>query len=131
MTYIQPSKGTDLVMNILKHLFHSRDKPKNSLNGSNYSFYFGNSTSGKIVNERSSLQISAVYACIRILSEAIAGLPLSIYKYTDKGKEKATDHPLYYLLHEEPNPEMTSFVFSETLMGHLLDFLRNQRYDKI
>jgi len=63
----------------------------------------------------------AVYACVRILAEAIAGLPLHIYRYKkDGGKEKALTHPLYYLLHDEPNPEMTSFVFRETLMSHLL-----------
>lgn len=61
-------------MRILKNLFHSRDKPQNSLPGSSY----------------------------------------------DGAKEKATDHTLYYLLHDEPNPEMTSFVFRETLMSHLL-----------
>ena len=58
---------------------------------------------------------------MRILSEAIASLPLNVYKYTkDGGKEKMLDHPLYRLLHDEPNPEMTSFAFRETLMGHLL-----------
>ena len=67
------------------------------------------------------MQMTAVYACVRILSEAIAGLPLHLYKYTDDdGKEKAVDHPLYQLLHDEPNPEMSSFVFRETLMTHLL-----------
>ena len=67
------------------------------------------------------MQMTAVYACVRILSEAIAGLPLHLYKYTDDGgKEKAIDHPLYQLLHDEPNPEMSSFVFRETLMTHLL-----------
>ena len=51
----------------------------------------------------------------------MAGLPLHFYRYTDNGgKEKAADHPLYFLLHDEPNPEMTSFVFRETLMTHLL-----------
>jgi HK97 family phage portal protein len=51
----------------------------------------------------------------------VAGLPLHLYRYTDTGgKEKAIDHPLYALLHDEPNPEMTSFVFRETLMTHLL-----------
>jgi HK97 family phage portal protein len=40
--------------------------------------------------------------------------------YTAGGKEKAVNHQLYYLLHDEPNPEMTSFVFRETLMSHLL-----------
>ncbi len=67
------------------------------------------------------MQTTAVYACVRILAEAIAGLPLHVYRYKeDGGKEKALTHPLYYLLHDEPNPEMTSFVFRETLMSHLL-----------
>ena len=66
------------------------------------------------------MQTTAVYACVRILSETLASLPLHTYKYTDRGKEKAIYHNLYYLLHDEPNPEMTSFVFRETLMGHLL-----------
>ncbi len=63
---------------------------------------------------------SAVYACVRVLAETIASLPLHTYRRTERGKEKAMDHSLYYLLHDEPNPEMTSFVFRETLMGHLL-----------
>ena len=67
------------------------------------------------------MQMTAVYSCIRILSEAVAGLPLGLYRYNDSGgKEKALQHPLYRLLHDEPNPEMTSFAFRETLMGHLL-----------
>ncbi|MCX4337387.1 MAG: phage portal protein [Bacteroidales bacterium] len=81
----------------------------------------GNSTSGKRVNERSAMQMTAVYSCVRILSEAVAGLPLHLYQYTDKSsKEKAVENPLYFLLHDEPNTEMTSFVFRETLMTHLL-----------
>ncbi len=84
-------------------------------------FFFGSSTSGKPVNERTAMQMTAVYSCVRILSEAVAGLPLHVYRYGENGsKEKALDHPLYLLLHDEPNPEMTSFNFRETLMGHLL-----------
>ena len=108
-------------MGILKGIFRSRDKPQNRTVGSNFTFFMGGSTSGKPVNERSAMQMTAVYSCVRILAEAIAGLPLHIYKYNeDGGKEKATDHPLYLLLHDEPNPEMSSFVFRETLMTHLL-----------
>lgn len=108
-------------MGLLKGLFRSRDKPKNSTAGSSFAFYLGGSTAGKQVNERTSMQMTAVYACVRILSEAIAGLPLHLYRYKeDGGKEKAIDHPLYLLLHDEPNPEMSSFVFRETLMTHLL-----------
>lgn len=123
-------------MNIFKHLFHSRDKPKDALNGSGYNFYFGGTSSGKCVNERTSLQITAVYTCIRVIAEAIAGLPLHLYKSKSEGKEKAKTHPLYSILHDEPNPEMTSFVFRETLMGHLLlygnayaQIIRNGRGD--
>ena len=108
-------------MGFFSGLFRSRDAPKNRTSGSAYSFFMGGSTSGKRVNERSAMQMTAVYSCVRILSEAVAGLPLHLYRYTkDGGKEKAVEHPLYFLLHDEPNPEMTSFVFRETLMTHLL-----------
>ena len=66
------------------------------------------------------MQHTVVYACVRVLSEAIAQLPLHIYQYTENGKERVPKHPLYFLLHDQPNPEMTSFVFREVLMSHLL-----------
>ena len=110
-----------MCMGIFSGLFKSRDKPQNRTSGSGYSFFFGGSTAGKNVNERSAMQMTAVYSCVRILAEAVAGLPLHLYRYKeDGGKEKALDHPLYNLLHDEPNPEMSSFVFRETLMTHLL-----------
>ena len=108
-------------MGIFSGLFKSRDKPQNRTPGSSYAFFLGGSTSGKAVTERSAMQMTAVYSCVRILAEAIAGLPLHLYRYTPDGsKIKAVDHPLYLLLHDEPNPEMSSFVFRETLMTHLL-----------
>jgi len=108
-------------ISILRVLFKSRDKPTNSTSGSAYRFFFGGTTAGKPVTERTSMQMTAVYSCVRILAEAVAGLPIHLYKYTNTGgKEKAADHPLYFLLHDEPNPEMSSFVFRETLMTHLL-----------
>jgi HK97 family phage portal protein len=108
-------------MGLFTKLFKARDKPKNRTPGSSYSFFFGGTTSGKPVNEHTAMQMTAVYSCVRILAEAIAGLPLHLYKYTASGgKEKALSHPLYFLLHDEPNPEMSSFVFREALMTHLL-----------
>ena len=89
----------------------ARDKPRASYGGSAYSFFFGRSTSGKTVNERTAMQTTAVYSCVRILSEAVASLPIHVYRYTDTGKERVYTHPLYHLLHDEPNPGMTSFVF--------------------
>lgn len=82
---------------------------------------FGGTTSGKTVNERTVMQTTVVYACVKILSEAVAGLPLHIYRYrAESSKECIPLHPLYHLLHDKPNPETTSFVFRETLMSHLL-----------
>ena len=108
-------------MGFFQGIFKARDKPKDSLTGSYYTFLFGSTTSGKPVTESTAMQMTAVYSCVRILAEAVAGLPLHLYRYNASGgKEKATDHPLYFLLHDEPNPEMTSFSFRETLMSHLL-----------
>ena len=108
-------------MGLFTGLFRTRDAPSNRTSGSSYSFLMGSTTSGKRVNERTSMQMTAVYSCVRILSEAVASLPLNVYRYTDNGgKEKAIDHSLFHLLHDEPNPEMSSFIFRETLMTHLL-----------
>lgn len=107
-------------MGFLSGIFRSRDKPTDRTAGSSYSFFLGGTVSGKYVTERSAMQMTAVYCCVRILSEAVASLPLQFYRYTDDGgKEKAVEHPLYFLLHDEPNPEMTSFIFRETLMTHI------------
>ena len=107
-------------MSIFSGLFRSRDKPKNRVGGG-WNFLFVGTTSGKAVNERTAMQTSAVYACVRILAESVAGLPLHVYERTANGsKSTKPSHPLYRLLHDEPNREMTSFVFRETLMSHLL-----------
>lgn len=89
---------------------------------SGQTFFFGTASSGERVDEKSAMQISTVYACVRLLAETVAGLPLHLYRYTESGngKEKATDHPLYKILYRQPNPEMTSFTFRETMMTHLL-----------
>ena len=100
-------------MSIFTGLFRSRDKPQNRTAGSSYSFFMGNSTAGKPVTERSAMQMTAVYSCVRILSEAVAGLPLHLYRYKeDGGKEKAIDHPLYHLPHSVYGKRETT-VFRE------------------
>ena len=107
-------------MGIFSWLFRSRDKPKNSYHFSGWPFVFGKSAAGAKVNEFTAMQTTAVYACVRILAESIAGLPLHVYEYRGNGKERVPGHPLYFLLHDSPNPEMTSFIFRETAMIHLL-----------
>ena len=76
--------------------------------------------SGVSVTEENALKYSAVYACVRILSKTVASLPLITYLRTgDKEKERATKLPLYTLLHDQPNPFMSSFDFRQTLQSHL------------
>lgn len=100
-------------------------------------FFFGQSASGATVNERTAMQMTAVYACVRVLAESIASLPLHLFRREDNGNRvKDEKSGLYFLLHDEPNPEMTSYIFRETLMTHLLlygnayaQILRNGRGD--
>jgi HK97 family phage portal protein len=105
---------------IITKLIKARDKPKDYYSGSNYTYLFGPTTSGKTVNEFTAMQTTAVYSCVRILAEAVASLPLHVYRYKENGKERVYNHHLYHILHNEPNTEMSSFVFRETLMSHLL-----------
>ena len=108
-------------MGFFSGIFKSRDAPKNRTAGSAYSFFPGMSSSGKRVNEQTAMQTSAVYACVRVISESVASLPLHVYRYNSEGgKEKAIDHPLYRLLHDEPNAEMTAYSFFEVALTHLL-----------
>ena len=93
-----------------------------SVRDSGQVFSFGTANSGEKVDEQSAMQISTVYACVRLLAETVAALPLHLYRYTDdgKGKESAFDHPLYRILYRQPNDEMSSFTWRETMMTHLL-----------
>ncbi len=100
-------------------LFRARDKPSDSVSAAP-TFYFGTSGSGKAVNATTAIQLSTVYACVRVISETVASLPLGVFEATGEGNRKATEHPLYRLLHDEPNSEMTSFVLREVMLGHLL-----------
>lgn len=81
----------------------------------------GGSKSGLYINEENSMRYAAVQACVRVLSEDIAALPLYVYRRTGQGgKERATGHPLYPLLRLSPNPEMTAIAFKEALMVNVL-----------
>ena len=104
------------------NLFRSRDKPLKDKPSGRFGGWsiFGSSASGTTVNERTAMQITAVYACVRVLSESLACLPLRVYRSDGRGKAVAVAHPSHRLLFKAPNPEMTSFVFRETLMSHIL-----------
>ena len=100
-------------------LFRARDKPTDAVSAAT-TFSFGSSVSGKSVNARSAIQVSTVYACVRVIAETVASLPFAVFEVDKSGSQKALDHPLYRILHDEPNPEMTSFVWREAMLTHLL-----------
>lgn len=78
------------------------------------------SASGISVNSQNALENGAVYACVRVIADTIGTLPLLLYQRLERGKERAVEHPLFKVLHSEPNSEMSSVVFRETLQAHLL-----------
>ena len=78
---------------------------------------------GVTVNERTAMALSAVYACIRVISEDVAKLPLILYRRrSDRGKDRMVGHPLFNLLHDSPNEEMGSFGWRETQTGWALSW---------
>ncbi|MDD5013734.1 MAG: phage portal protein [Atribacterota bacterium] len=78
------------------------------------------SFAGIPITPERAVKYSAVLACSRIISEGIASVPLFVYKRIEGGKEKATDHYLYDILHLQPNERMSSFSFREMMILHLL-----------
>lgn len=78
------------------------------------------SMAGPAVSEESSLRSAAVYACVRIIAEDIASLPLIVYRRVGRTTERARQHPLYTVLHDLANPQMTSFEWRELMLSHLL-----------
>jgi len=109
-------------------LFSRKKKEKRDLDQKTADFIKGvdidtgrMSNSGVDVDEDTALKISAVYACVKVISETIASLPLNLLKELTNGdNEKAKQHPLYAILKDAPNSEMTSFTFREMLMTNLL-----------
>jgi HK97 family phage portal protein len=80
----------------------------------------GHSTdAGEVINDISALKISTVFACVRVLSESVASLPVRLLRITPQGRVQELENPLYHLLSVAPNPEMTSFVYFETVAFHL------------
>jgi len=77
-------------------------------------------SSGVSVTEETAIKFSAVYACVKILSETIASLPFNILKEDGNIKQIARDHPLFNLVHNEPNSIMTSFQFRQLIQASAL-----------
>ena len=79
-------------------------------------FYGYSTSSGECITPESALAISTYFACVRNLSVDVAKLPLKMYRRIARGKEVAPEHPLYPILHDSPNPEMTAFSYWETMV---------------
>jgi HK97 family phage portal protein len=86
--------------------------------------------SGVRVDPDTALQSTVVLACARVLAESVAGLPLHLYRRVgDGGKTIAREHPLYRILHDQPNGWQTSFEWREQQMLHLC--LHGNAYSEI
>lgn len=78
------------------------------------------SAAGTVVNERTAMCVSAVYACVALISGAIAGLPLPLYRRTADGRERVESHELWWQLNSEPSPMFSAATFWEYLLGSVL-----------
>lgn len=101
-------------------LLRVRDKPTDSAVSNAPVVYFGHSDAGKTVVPETAIKVPVVYACVRVIAETIASLPLGVYERESAGTSKAENHMLYSVLHDEPNAEMTSFQWRESMLANLL-----------
>ncbi|GAG85289.1 unnamed protein product, partial [marine sediment metagenome] len=96
-----------------------RDSGQNFLNSHSLGGFGANS--GVAVTKESSLSFSAVYACVRLISESIASLPINVYmEEADGDRISQKNHPVYKLLAKKPNNYMTSYTFKEVILTNLL-----------
>jgi len=85
-------------------------------------------SSGIAINEANALTVSDFYKCDRVLRETVAMLPWKVYQTQTRGRKEAKKHPLYFLLHDEPNDHMTSFTYREMMMSNLNIWGRHYSY---
>lgn len=81
---------------------------------------FGTNVAGQEVNERTVMQLSAVWACARLIAETISTLPIGLYERTDTGRASANHHPIYTLVHSRPSAHSTAAVFWEAMILAML-----------
>lgn len=91
--------------------------------------YFGPTGAGVYVGPDSAMRATAVLACVRVLSDSVAQIPRHLYERVTQGssnKRRATEHPIYRLLHDTPNDQMTGYDFFKFMQMHLC--LRGNAY---
>ena len=105
-------------------IFTSEIETRSTLNNPDdvlWKFFTGqaNSSAGVAVNETTAMGVTAVYACINVLAQGISSLPCHLYeRIGERAKKRVYGNPLYSILHDSPNPEMTAIDFFETSVGH-------------
>tara|TARA_R110000824_G_C15133324_1_gene669237 strand:+ start:127 stop:1320 length:1194 start_codon:yes stop_codon:yes gene_type:complete len=114
----------------LLDFFKSEKRNNNATNNFLSQQYGIQANSGVTVDENSALNFSAVWACVRVISESVASLPIGVFKEEENGTRKLDkSSPIYSLLAYEPNSYMTSFIWRESLMNNLL--IHGNSYFKI
>lgn len=79
------------------------------------------STAGPVVNAETAQKASAVYACVALIAETLAAMPLITYRRLANGdRERVPNHPLYSVLHDQPNRDQTAFEYWEMMVGHAM-----------
>lgn len=114
---------------VLKVLGMSASNPERWMPSGGTGFYSVDTETGLEITADSSMTSSAVYGCVRVLSETVAQLPLILYSRIGEGKRRYTESRLYSILHDKPNRWQTRFEWVEMGMGHLL--LRGNFYNRI
>lgn len=97
----------------------SLENPSTAMNSQALAEYLGD-INGITVSPAMAQKLTAVYACIYVLSSTMAQLPLNVLRKVDGRIVPATDHPAHYLLHDEPNQWQTSYRWRETKQAHTL-----------
>lgn len=85
-----------------------------------YRDHLADNPAGVSVSAKSVMQLDAAWSCVRLISETIATLPLSMFERTAKGKRVAHLHPLQFIVHDQPNPDTTAAVFWEAMVASML-----------
>lgn len=94
--------------------------PIDLMNDDFWKLFANNNVAGQVVNEKTVMQLSAVWSCVRLIAETISTLPLQIYERTPTGRRTASTHPLYDIIHTQPNADSTATVFWEAMIVAML-----------
>jgi HK97 family phage portal protein len=82
--------------------------------------YSPDNETGVVVTAKTAMQLDAVWSCVRLISETIATLPLSMFERTSAGKRIASQHALHFVIHDQPNLDSTASVFWEAMVASML-----------